>query len=269
MTKLGISAHDILGSPLSSNLGYIAKAGFESVFFLWYDGFGTAEAMKNAKDNGLTVECFHAPFVNYNSIWEEGGEGDLATEKIKKCIRVAAEYGVPYVVSHVVSDINAPLTSNLGLCRYGKAVIEAEKYGVKLAFENTEYTRHLALVLSTFDSPRFCYDTGHEHCFTPGIRHMGMFGDRLGFLHLHDNLGINKKTYRQSHDEDLHRIPFEGDIDWTRTMTEIKRSGFDGTLMLECDPGHNLGFYGDITACEYYKKCFEGAKRLAALYESL
>jgi hypothetical protein len=39
--------------------------------------------------------------------------------------------------------------------------------------------------------------------------------------------------------------------------------------MLECDPGHDLGFYGDITAEDYYAKCYEGAKKLAKLYESL
>ena len=92
---------------------------------------------------------------------------------------------------------------------------------------------------------------------------------RLAFLHLHDNLGINKETYRISHDEDLHRIPLEGDIDWTMTLREIKSSGFDGTLMLESDPEHDRAFYGDITAREYYKRSYEGAKKLAAIFETL
>ena len=268
MLTLGCSMHDILGSNYSENMKHAANAGFKSVFALWNDDMDTEAYMNNATKCGLTVESFHAPFVNYSKIWEEDDEGDRATEIIKHCIRVAAEYKVPYVVSHVISTLDAPLTSNLGLCRFGKIVIEAEKYGVTLCFENTEYIRHLALVFSTFASPKFCYDVGHEHCFTPGIRTMGMFGERLGFLHLHDNLGMNK-SYRASHDDDLHRIPFEGDIDWTKTLTEIKKSGFNGTLMLETDPGHDLGFYGSITAEEYYVKAYAGARKLAELYETL
>lgn len=268
MLKLGCSVHDILGSSVYDNMNYVAEAGFDSVFLLWNDAVDTEEVMGCAGENGLLVESFHAPFVNYNSIWEEGNLGDQETEKIKRCIRIASEYGVRTVVSHVVSDINAPLTSNLGLCRFGKIVVEAEKYGVKLAFENTEYTRHLALVLSTFDSPRFCYDAGHENCFTPGIDHMAMFGERLGFLHLHDNAGMNK-SYRASHSDDLHRIPFDGNIDWKKTLGSIKKTGFGGTLMLECDPGHDMELYGKLSAQEYYKKSFESAKKLAELYESL
>ncbi len=268
MVKLGCSMHDILGSSCADNMRYAAKAGFDRVFLLWNDEMNTKEVVDNAEKCGLSVDSFHAPFVNYNSIWEEGNEGDQETEKIKKCIRVAAEFGVPTVVSHVVSDVEVPLTSNLGLTRFGKIVIEAEKYNVRLAFENTEHIRHLALVLSTFSSPLFCYDVGHEHCFTPGIRTMGMFGERLGYLHLHDNLGLND-SFTASHDDDLHRMPFEGNVDWTKTLSEIKKSGFDGAFMLECDPGHDPEFYGSITAEEYYVKCFESAKKLAALYDAI
>ena len=39
--------------------------------------------------------------------------------------------------------------------------------------------------------------------------------------------------------------------------------------MLECDPGHDMGLYGGLSVSEYYKKSFEGARKLAELYESL
>ncbi|MBE6704452.1 MAG: sugar phosphate isomerase/epimerase [Ruminococcaceae bacterium] len=268
MMKLGCSVHDILGSSIYDNIKYVGEAGFDSIFLLWNDSMDTEEVMATAKNFNIAVESFHAPFVNYNSIWEEGNLGDRETEKIKKCIRVAAEYDVKTVVSHVVSDINAPLTSNLGLCRFGKIVIEAEKYGVKLAFENTEYTRHLALVFSAFDSPLFCYDAGHEHCFTPGVDHMAMFGKRLGFLHLHDNLGMNK-SFRASHDDDLHRIPFDGDMDWKKVLGSIKKVAYGGSLMLECDPGHDMPLYGGLSAKEYYTKTYAAAKKLAEMYAEL
>ena len=98
---------------------------------------------------------------------------------------------------------------------------------------------------------------------------MAMFGERLGFLHLHDNIGMNTKTYRASHDDDLHRIPFDGNIDWKKTLSSIKKTAFGGTLMLECDPGHDMELYGRLSVREYYKKSFEGAMKLARLYESL
>jgi sugar phosphate isomerase/epimerase len=48
------------------------------------------------------------------------------------------------------------------------------------------------------DRLKFCYDSGHENCFTPGADFLAKYGDKLAALHHHDNDGSS----------DQHLLPF-------------------------------------------------------------
>ena len=71
----------------------------------------------------------------------------------------------------------------------------------------------------------FCWDCGHEGCFTPGRRYMPLFGDRLICTHIHDNLGT----------VDMHVPPFMGSIDWENVMKALADIDYDGNLTFEAD----------------------------------
>ena len=70
----------------------------------------------------------------------------------------------------------------------------------------------------------FCWDCGHEGCFTPGRRYMPLFGDRLICTHIQDNEGIYNK--------DTHLIPFDGALDFGY-VAEALRSAPEVPLTLE------------------------------------
>ena len=267
MRKLGCVADTAFGNTIEQNMLLVKKAGFDCTFFSWRPDIDTESLMNKANSLELEVETFHSPFGSVNSIWEEGTEGDAYVEVLRRCIKSAGHYGVPCVVMHTTSGNFPPKTSAIGLMRYKKLVIEAEKQNVKLAFENLEFIRHLELVLDYFKGSKnvgFCYDVGHEHCYSPGIRYMHVFGDRLFCTHIHDNLGLAPSKdvdYR----DDLHKIPFDGNIDYERVCRDIRESKFSGSLMLEIANYKPHFFYNDITPEQYYQKAYTAAVKLRSL----
>ncbi len=263
MRKLGCVASDLLGNDISANMECIKNAGFDCTFFSWDESADVESYMKKADSIGLEVETFHAPFGQMNCMWEEGLDGDAYTELLKRCIRTAGQYGVPYVIMHTTIGRIVPKTSPIGLMRYKKLIVEAEKHGVKLAFENLEYVRHLELILDYFKSGNvgFCYDVGHEHCYTPGIRYMPLFGDRLFCTHIHDNLGL-APTKDVDYRDDLHKLPFDGNIDFEKICKSLGRSGYAGSLMLEVSNRKPYSFYDELSPEQFYEKAYAAALRL-------
>ncbi len=267
MRDLGCITCALLGNSALENMGLIAEAGFTKTFYLWDDNVDAKAFSARAHELGIEIETLHSPFDVVSEIWNEGEIGDRYTERLRRCVWVAAEYGIPYVVVHTTCTNRAPLVSNLGIVRFGKIVHEAQKLGVKLAFENLEFVRHLALVMDEFkDSPNvgFCYDVGHEHCYSPGIKYLPLFGDRLFCTHIHDNLGI-APTKDMDYRDDLHRIPFDGNIDFSEVCRGIKATGFEGTLMLEVANRKDYDFYKGYTPEQFYKKAYESALKLREL----
>ncbi|MBR5553014.1 MAG: sugar phosphate isomerase/epimerase [Clostridia bacterium] len=266
MRKLGCNASALLGNDIPANMECIKAAGFDCTFISWNDGADIDGYMKKAASIGLAVETFHAPFDKMNSMWEESVDGDEYTELLRRCIKAAGHYDVPYVIMHTTIGRIVPKTSPIGLLRYHKLIVEAEKQGVKLAFENLEYVRHLELILDYFKSENvgFCYDVGHEHCYTPGIKYMPIFGDRLFCTHIHDNLGL-APTKDVDYRDDLHRIPFDGNIDYDAVCRGIKQSGYKGSLMLEISNRTPYLFYDGLSPMQFYTKAYEAAQKLRAL----
>lgn len=266
MRKLGCNAAPILGNSIEQNMELIKKAGFDSTFFEWNKELDLEKLMAKAKELDLEVETLHAPFGEVNCLWEEGTEGDYYTEELRLCILAAAKYKIPYVIMHTTVSSSAPKTSHIALMRYGKLVREAEKQGVKLAFENLEFIRHLSLILYTFKSENvgFCYDVGHEVCYTPGLKYLPLFGDRLFCTHIHDNNGFPEDKV-VDHKSDHHKIPFDGSIDFPEVCKAIKECNYSGTLMLEVSSHEPYNFYKDYTPEQFYSKAYEAAIKLRKL----
>ena len=103
------------------------------------------------------------------------------------------------------------------------------------------------------DTVGFCWDCGHESCFTPGRQYMPIFGKYLVCTHLHDNHGVYNK--------DEHLIPFDGSMDMELAARQIKESGYEGSLMLEILV-QNSNYYDGMTYPEYLTKGYEAVTRL-------
>ena len=82
---------------------------------------------------------------------------------------------------------------------------------------------------------------------------MPLFGDKLAFTHINDNLC--------EYNGDLHLIPFDGKIDFGYVAEQLKKSGYTGTLSLELLPPES-DFYRDVSPQEYYARAYHAACRL-------
>jgi len=176
----------------------------------------------------LKVTDGHAPFIRdwdlVDSLWLDNLDGEMTYGIYLGAIDEAVQDGVKTLIYHIYHG-NAPSPNEIGLNRLKHLIDVAEKNEVTIAIENTSSVEYLSYVFDKIDSPNlaFCYDAGHNHCNEPGIDLLGMFGDRLGALHLHDNNGA----------DDDHLIPFEGSIDWESIMTKIAKSNYTGPTTIE------------------------------------
>ena len=258
MRKLGICLSG--GDPESlGNVIQMAKnAGFTSTF----TGANTRDLMEmNARittESGLDVDNMHAPFNGINNMWLDNAEGADIFSRLKDTIEVCATYGIKKTVIHISSGWVVPQLNDLGFSRYDYLVEYAAQKGVSIAFENLRMPGNLGALMERYEHAEnvgFCWDAGHELCYTPRWEYLPLYGHRTICVHLHDNLAIRTG--------DLHMLPFDGKRDWTRAAKLLKESAYNGPIMLE--NGHDRRFYDDLTPQEFYNRAYDAAAKIREL----
>ena len=260
MRKIGIST-DCIGKETSMAEGYrmVKEAGFDSVFVLYSDENYTRSHIMEARIAGLEVETLHAPWDGINNIWLPGKAGDKVIDTFIKCIEFCAEQGVPIAVIHLSSGEKAPCISDIGHERLDRLISRAGELGIKLAFENQRKLANLAFVFELYGHmPHvgFCWDNGHESCFTLGKRnYMALFGDMVCCLHIHDNSG--------AFEADQHMIPFDASIDFGVVADKIRSSGYTGSIMLEI----KREAYPETSLKDFLDRAANAARRLRTMVD--
>ncbi|MBO4378259.1 MAG: sugar phosphate isomerase/epimerase [Clostridia bacterium] len=267
MRKLGINFETDFwpGMDEQAGLALLREAGFDCFFTDYYaDDAVLARYAKAAAQSGMVFESMHAPFsspISINAIWHEGADGDAMLEALLDTIRACQRYGVRVAVVHLSSGDNAPCVNDTGHRRLDRLVDEAVRRNVVIGFENQRKLANLAFVFELYDNVpqvRFCWDVGHEACFTPGREYMPLFGSKLTYTHIHDNLC--------QYNGDLHMIPFDGKIDFSRVAERLREYDYQGSLTLELLP-RKSGYYSELTAREYYSRAFGTAVRLRGMLD--
>ncbi len=267
MRKIGICSHAISGVSNEEYAKIISELGFDTIF----TGVAKNEADQAAlaelySKHGIEYETIHAPFGHINDIWLdcEGGEKMLA-ELIQSVDNCAAA-GVPILVTHLSSGLTPPSVTDLGQNRFATLMEHAEKKNVIIAYENQRKLSNIAWAFEQFaSSPSlgFCWDCGHENCFTYGRQYMPIFGKKLVCTHIHDNLGpigINGQN-------DLHMLPFDGSFDYTRFARQLNEAGYTGSLMLEVMKNHSQGFYDKMSSETYMQRAADAVKKLRTIVD--
>ncbi|MBQ8358280.1 MAG: sugar phosphate isomerase/epimerase [Clostridia bacterium] len=260
--KLGIIVGCLGGSiPLENQLEMMKNAGFETFFSGLCSPDTTARLKEKSESLGMTYETIHAPFSGINNMWVAGMEYLTVYNGMKRSIDQAAANGIPAIVMHVSSGWYPPGICDLGLKRFDELVLYAAEKGVTVAFENLRCIGNVAYMTERYeklDNVRFCYDFGHEHCYTKTVQWMDVFCHKLICTHIHDNHGrLNGKT----DDPDTHLIPFEGNVDYQRCIDKLDEYGYTGPLTLEV--GNSK--YGHLSPEEFLATCYERLQRIAAL----
>ena len=258
--KLGIVADCIRENKEIENLKLIKEHGFQS-FFSSEKEYGVryvADLKNEAVKLGLNYEFIHGPFVGINEMWTSQEDPKIFFE-FQEAIDAAHNAGVQAVVAHVSSGRMPPQISSVGLERFDTWVEYATKKGVVLAFENLRKLGNFAYLMDRYekeDYVKYCYDCGHEHCYTRTVPFLPIYGNRLLCTHLHDNFGANEET---TDGGDLHLLPFDGNIDFQKVMGELSKTGYQGSLMLEVFNER----YSQLSPDEFLQDVYARAKKLS------
>ncbi len=262
--KLGVVANCLTEKTEWEALDLIRNAGFEAVFSESNDP-ATVLALREKCDKlGLSLDFLHAPFGGINNFWLPGDGYRPLWKGITDSIDSAAGAGVPLVVCHVSSGWAPPPLCDIGFARFDELVEYAQKKGVKIAFENLRKLGVLAAIMERYEkNPEigFCYDLGHEHCYTRTVRYMDIYADRLLCTHIHDNHGREKDDWS---DPDEHLLPFDGNIDYADRMRRLREAEFTGTLMLEIYDSRRPE-YREMGAEAFLKTAYERIERISKL----
>ena len=258
------------GESVEEQIRLFQKIGFDGFFTGYTNRMDIAKYREIADETGMFFQSIHAPFERMNEMWENG---DAVVAELIDCLHACAENQVPIMVVHVFIGFNDHTPNEIGLRNFEKVVKEAEKLGVKVAFENTEGEEYLAAVMEYFkDSPAvgFCWDTGHEMCYNYSKDMLALYGDRLISTHLNDNLGIRDFNGEITWLDDLHLLPFDGIADWHKIAERLDCCGFEGPLTFELNRFSKPerlenDFYKEMPIEKYLTLAYMRACRVAAL----
>lgn len=261
--KLGIIANCLPGVAEIDALEKIKKAGFDMVFGGEYDPKTVCAMKERCERLGLSLDFLHAPFHGINDFWVPGLAYRDLRDGIYSSIDAASQANVPVVVCHVSSGWFPPQLCDVGFERFDAMVDYAISKNVKIAFENLRKVGNLAAIMERYEKiPEvgFCYDCGHEHCYTETVHFLELYGNRVFCTHIHDNHGRDHNDYWGDPDE--HLMPFDGNLDYADMMKRLRAAGYTGALTLEID---QKGKYLEKSHEEYLQIAFERIKRISQM----
>ncbi len=256
MREIGINLGARKEMDLPTYCALIRDLGFTRVFSGSTDPDKVRKQAETVYAAGLCYDTLHAPFKKImNPIWYDGEEGEDTLRQLVGCVDLCAEIGSPIAVVHLSAGDTPPPPTDTGRGRFIRLVEHAAAKGVKIAFENQRKLANIAWAFEEFtdtDTVGFCWDCGHEGCFTPGRRYMPLFGDRLICTHIHDNDGV--------YHSDRHLLPFDGTLDFDYVAEALR--GADPTVPLILELKRKDELYEGVSDEAYLIRAAESIKRI-------
>lgn len=251
MQKLGIVFDTCREISDRERIFFMQKYGFEATFLMANDELIDTR-VPLLREAGIVCENCHAPFDGINAVWLPTEAGDIMLSRLTASLENCARHEIPVMVCHLSSGDYPPRISETGNCRFDALMARAKALGVTVAFENQRKLGNIALAFETYPEAGFCFDTGHEACFTPGRQYMPLFGDRIIALHLHDNCA--------KYNADDHVLPYDGQVDLERCARQLADSPYDKSIMSEA---FKSDFYRDLSPEQYYARAQAAILRFA------
>lgn len=276
MPKLGFSLQSSYSCPMPQVIDLLADAGFSAVS----PGCELKEELESvvlqAKQRNVKVQSLHGPLRGMPAMWSRDRQmAEPITRELLQSATDCARFGIPILVVHPWNGVDYTFCRE-ALCFDGfdALVTLGESLGIRIAFENLEGPEYLAALMDRYQSNKavgFCWDSGHEQCYGPGCDFLSLYGDRLIMTHLNDNFGVTDPTGRLDGTDDLHLLPYDGILDWERSLLRLQSAKKQETLNFELKirPKGNrckLDLYSQMPLAQYFAKAFETATRAVSGY---
>ena len=256
MKDLAIAIRNYNKNNYKDIINSIKRACFKNVFIEWYDNDLSLQEdiLKYVRDVGLNVIFAHLGYQNANLLWKENEEGENELNRYINDIKICKENEIDLVVIHPTYEYDDPGMNEIGLIRIKKILEVAKELDIKVAFENVELVEYLEYIIKNINSSNFgiCFDVGHCNLFCDGKFNVECFKNRVYMIHLHDNFK----------EKDDHNLPFDGTVDWEKTLKQIIDMNYDGYVVIET--GYN-SFYSDLNLEDYYKLAYERGTKIIEL----
>lgn len=246
------------GRDIETSAALCREAGIQSIDYT--TDCNDRDCLKNAAlereildQYGIKVEQSHAPFNRYGSY----ATNEEFMSRFTASFECARILGAKYMVVHAdelhpngdiwdVEDLikrnveyltpYAEYCRNNGMVMAIENLFEDKTWRVPQVEGKSRFTSRVAEQIGLIDAfgdaaVAACWDFGHACCsfgrddMTPALRQLG---SRLVCTHVHDN------NYRQ----DMHLVPFFGEIYWKAQMQTLREIGYNGKLSFELVYGH-------------------------------
>ena len=273
MFKIGINTNCECGKGDNEILSNIKNAGFENVM-LSYKAQNIEKSIDKIHALGLNISYFHTDNNRANDLWAVGESAQSYIESIIAQIEMCSKHKIPIAVMHATkgspSDFALP-PNKQGLKNFQEILKVANKNNVKIALENIDCfsIKHLYFLLENFKDKNlgFCYDSGHHHLYNPKTDLLKKYAGRLFALHLHDNLMDWRAGF--DHTRDLHLLPFDGKIDFTKVCKKLKNINYQGVIMLEVHKKvcGKPQLYEKMKNKDYLIEAYKRAEKIAQMLE--
>lgn len=279
MPDIGFSLQPQYDLPITQVIALLNASGFSAVSPVWSPALDLESIAASTQKHNMTIQSLHAPHRNIPLLWNP--DSPLATEAQRNiffCTDACAYFQIPIMVLHGWSGLiytfpKEPLNFRI----FDEIVDYAQKLGVCVAFENLEGEEYLNALLTRYQGLShigFCWDSGHDHCYPHALDFLESFGDQLIMTHINDNLGLRDPSGIPSGDDDLHFLPYDGNIRWDDTIRRLKNAPRQAILNFELKLGSPSAnpkdlLYDRIPLKDFLKEAGNRARQIALLYEKL
>lgn len=274
--KIGISVGNAYPIPTTEVVKIVAQAGFDAISPAWKQGIVLADIVETARDCGLAIQSLHGPFHGAAALWsEDDAVSAPAIAELTEALDDCRKFEIPLMVLHAwIGFEYTQVPNEAGLRNYSLVVDKAKEYGIQIAFENTEGEEFLFALMDHFkdnDTVGFCWDSGHEMCYSHSRNLLQDLGDRLIMTHLNDNLGVSRFDGKTFWTDDLHLLPYDGIADWDVLIQRLRESKKLEILNFELNitskrGRHENDVYAQMPLEQYFAESYKRACRIAFRY---
>ena len=231
--KIGFSLQNSYVLPMVQALPLLRQTGFDAISPVWQADSQMEIIATTAAKCGLTLQSLHGQLRGIPYMWSrEEAESSKIFSELMAGLYECDRYGFPIMVVHPWTGFDYdfdPLTAYYG--NFDRLMEQADKLGIRIAFENLEGPEFLYALLGRYPQAGFCWDSGHQQCYDPDTDFLGKFGHRLIMTHLNDNFGITGTSL--TGDDDLHLIPGDGIADWQENVRRLQKAQAQEILNFE------------------------------------